>query len=247
MKATSLFYKGKSQVWIASDTTPEYLKKAERALQEESERVKHYLNPSTEPKLLRNVEIELLKEYEMLLLNKEGSGCRALLKEDRKEDLKRMCDLFSRPGVPDGLVPMAKIVKQHIEEMGMAIVSQREATIKDSNTKETPSDPTFVKSLLTLHAKYRKLVEDEFSSNALFQKAMKDAFEVFVNKNVGKYTNAQMLSTFCDRILKTGGEKMSDEVIEKLLDDVVQLFGYLSEKDLFGEEYQEQLFYFFYF
>ena len=241
LKATSLFYKGKSQVWIASDTTPEYLKKAERALQDESERVKHYLNPSTEPKLLRSVEIELLKEYEMLLLNKEGSGCRALLKEDRKEDLKRMCDLFSRPGVPDGLVPMAKIVKQHIEEMGMAIVSQREATIKDSNTRETPSDPSFVKSLLKLHAKYRKLVEEEFSSNALFQKAMKDAFEVFVNKNVGKFTNAQMLSTFCDRILKTGGEKMSDEVIEKHLEDVVQLFGYLSEKDLFGEEYQEQL------
>jgi cullin 1 len=99
LKATSLFYKGKSQVWIASDTTPEYLKKAERALRDEDERVKHYLNPSTAPKLLRNVEIELLKEYEMVLLNKEGSGCRALLKGDRKEDLKRMCELFSRPGV----------------------------------------------------------------------------------------------------------------------------------------------------
>ena len=272
LKATSLFYKGKSQVWIASDTTPEYLKKAERALRDEDERVKHYLNPSTAPKLLRNVEIELLKEYEMVLLNKEGSGCRALLKGDRKEDLKRMCELFSRPGVcsrcrslppsfslslsfsiclslshthskqiPDGLVPMAKIVKQHIEEMGMTIVSQREATIKDSKTKETPLDLTFVKSLLKLHAKYQKLVEEEFSSNALFQKAMKDAFEVFVNKSVGKFSNAQMLSTFCDRILKTGGEKMSDEVIEKHLDDVVQLFGYLTEKDLFGGEYEEQL------
>ena len=64
------------------------------------------------------------------------------------------------------------------------------------------------------------------------QKAMKQAFECFVNKDVGKYTNAEMMSTFCDRILKTGGEKMSDDVIEKRLDAVVQLFSYLEDKDV---------------
>lgn len=63
LEATSLFYKGKSQDWIASDTTPQYLKKSEQALKDEEERVKHYLNPSTKPKLLRKVEVELLKEY----------------------------------------------------------------------------------------------------------------------------------------------------------------------------------------
>jgi len=242
IQSSSKFYQGKSQIWVASDSTPEYMKKAEQALVEEAARVQHYLNPSSEEKLLRAVEVELLKNHEMTLLNKEGSGCRALLRDDKKEDLKRMYQLFSRPGVPKGLEPVAKIVEQHIRDMGLAIISQREATIKTESTKkENPQDPTFVQALLRLHTKYRQLVDDQFGGNALFKKAMKDAFEIFVNKDVGKFTNAEMLSTFCDRILKTGGEKMTDEVIEKHLEDVVQLFSYLTDKDFFADIYRNQL------
>ncbi len=46
----------------------------------------------------------------------------------------------------------------------------------------------------------------EFRSNSLFQKALKDAFEVFVNKEVNsKHTNAELISSYCDRALKGGG------------------------------------------
>lgn len=235
---TQDYYQGKSQVWEASDSTPEYMKKAERALTQESDRVRNYLHPTTEPKILRVCETELLAKHEQSLLNKDGSGCRALLRDDKKEDLARMYNLFSR--VPDGLEPIATMVQQHIQEMGLNVVSQREAEIKDGK-KESASDPTFVQALLALHAKYRKLVDEQFQGNALFQKAMKEAFEGFVNKDVGKYTNAEMMSTFCDRILKTGGEKLSDELIEKNLEDVVQLFSYLTDKDFFAEIYRNQL------
>ena len=44
------------------------------------------------------------------------------------------------------------------------------------------SDPTFVRKLLALHNKYRALVHEQFSGHSLFQKALKDAFEVFINK-----------------------------------------------------------------
>lgn len=242
---TATFYKGLSQAWIATDSTPEYLKKAEEALNDEKARVKSYLNPSTESKLLRVVEKELLKEYEMTLLNKEGSGCKALLRHDKRQDLKRMADLFSRPGVPGGLEPMAEIVKDHIQEVGISIVSQREASLKDQSAsgkkKESTYDANFVRSLLAHHTKYRDLVENEFAGHSLFQRAMKNAFEVFVNKDVGKHTNADLISSFCDRILKTGGEKMADKAIETSLEDVVQLFGYLKQKDLFALVYRNQL------
>ena len=57
----------------------------------------------------------------------------------------------------------------------------------------------------------------------------------------GGFQGGGMLSTFCDRILKTGGEKLSDELIEKNLEDVVQLFSYLTDKDFFAEIYRNQL------
>jgi cullin 1 len=54
----------------------------------------------------------------------------------------------------------------------------------------------------------------------------------FVNRDVGKFTNADLMASFCDRLLKTGGEKLSDEEIEAFLEKTVQLFSYLIDKVL---------------
>ena len=50
----------------------------------------HYLNTASEPKLLRVCEHEILELRETVLLEKEGSGCRALLANDKAADLSRM-------------------------------------------------------------------------------------------------------------------------------------------------------------
>ena len=42
--------------------------------------------------------------------------------------------------------------------------------------KESADDPQFVKDLLSLHDKFINVVNREFCGNALFQKALKDAF-----------------------------------------------------------------------
>jgi uncharacterized protein YceH (UPF0502 family) len=56
---------------------------AEDCLRLEEERVDNYLHASTKPKLLREVENELLAKYEQDLLQKEHSGCAALLRDDK--------------------------------------------------------------------------------------------------------------------------------------------------------------------
>jgi len=98
-----------------------------------------------------------------------------------------------------------------------------------------------VKSIIELHEKYLGVVKKDFSGHSLFQKALKDAFVEIVNKNVGQFTNAELMSTFCDRILKSGGEKLSEAEVEESLDRIVQLFSYLTDKDLFAEIYRNQL------
>lgn len=52
---------------------------------------------------------------EKILLEKEGSGCKVLLANDKSDDLSRMYRLFSR--LPRGLEPMAEIIKDHITEV----------------------------------------------------------------------------------------------------------------------------------
>merc|ERR1711865_527686 len=75
----------------------------------------------------------------------------------------------------------------------------------------------------------------------IFQKAMKEAFEVFVNKDIGKTSTAELLSNFCDNLLKKSGERLSEEALEDKLEKVVRLFSYLSDKDIFAEFYKKQL------
>lgn len=237
LQSTREFYAKKREEWI-NDSTPDYLIKAEAALEEERNRVADYLNSSTESKILKVVEEELLERTEKVLLEKESSGARALLQNDKSEDLQRMFRLFQR--LENGLHPIAEIVQKFITNMGLDVVARRKARL-DGGEKDKNDDPKFVKSLIELHEKYLAVVKRDFSGHSLFQKALKDAFVELINKNVGQFTNAELMSTFCDRILKSGGEKLSEAEVEESLDRIVQLFSYLTDKDLFAEIYRNQL------
>ena len=51
-----------AQEYLGSCSCPQYMEKAERRLHEEKERVDNYLDPSSEPKITRVVENELIKK-----------------------------------------------------------------------------------------------------------------------------------------------------------------------------------------
>eukprot|EP00607_Mallomonas_marina_P010807 CAMPEP_0182421016 /NCGR_PEP_ID=MMETSP1167-20130531/6181_1 /TAXON_ID=2988 /ORGANISM="Mallomonas Sp, Strain CCMP3275" /LENGTH=798 /DNA_ID=CAMNT_0024597697 /DNA_START=51 /DNA_END=2447 /DNA_ORIENTATION=+ len=261
LQSTREYYARKAQAWIQENSTPVYMEKVERALEEERERVHAYLLPATEVRLLRVLDEETLEKCQMELLEKEGSGARVLLANEKSEDLSRLFRLFSR--LPDGLSPIAAILREHIVSLGNDRVDQRQARLegrererekggsgekggkeggeREGREKETNQDPQFVKDLLELHDKSLALVNTNFAGNALFQKALTDAFTEVVNRDVGKFPNADLLSSFCDRILKSGGEKLSDAEVETYLEKIVQLFFYLSDQDLFAEIYRNQL------
>ncbi|KAM0042794.1 putative cullin [Helianthus debilis subsp. tardiflorus] len=89
----------------------------------------------------------------------------------------------------------------------------------------------FVRKVIELHDKYLAYVNDCFSNHTLFHKALKEEFEVFINKGVAGSSSTELLATYCDNILKKGGsEKMSDEAVEDMLEKVVKLLAYISDK-----------------
>jgi cullin 1 len=83
LKDTADYYSIKAQTWIVEDSCPDYMLKAEECLKKEKERVAHYLHSSSEQKLLEKVQHELLTQYASQLLEKEHSGCHALLRDDK--------------------------------------------------------------------------------------------------------------------------------------------------------------------
>jgi len=236
--STREYYAKKREEWIVTDSTPAYLIKAEAALEAEKNRVTDYLNVASESKLLRVFEEEILEKVQFELINKEGSGCGVLLANDKSDDLKRMFRLFSR--LEKGTAPMAVIVESFIVSKGEEILNLRQTRL-DGGEKDRNDDPVFVRGLMALHKKYWGVVTEDFSGHALFQKALTDAFVEFVNKKVGIFTNAELLSTFCDRVLKSGGEKLNETEVDECLDSITHLFSYLIDKDYFADFYRDQL------
>ncbi|XP_044494153.1 cullin-1 isoform X2 [Mangifera indica] len=208
------YYSRKAAKWILEDSCPEYMLKAEECLKKERDRVSHYLHISSEPKLVEKVQNELLVVFGTQLLEKEQSGCRALLKEDK-----------------------------HITAEGTGLVQQAEdaATNQAANTVGIP-EQALIRKIIELHDKYMEYVTNCFQNHTLFHKALKEAFEIFCNKTVSGCSSSELLATFCDNILKKGGsEKLSDEAIEETLEKVVKLLAYISDKDLFAEFYRKKL------
>ncbi|XP_028078274.1 cullin-1-like [Camellia sinensis] len=62
-------------------------------------------------------------------------------------------------------------------------------------------EQVFVRKVIKLHDKYMAYVNNCFMNHTLFHKALKEAFEVFCNKVVGGSSSAELLATFCDKIL----------------------------------------------
>lgn len=243
-------YKRKAAEWIEQDSCPEYMVKAEECLRLEEERVDAYLHCSTKAKLLKEVEAELLSNYELRLLAKEHSGCAALLRDDKVDDLARMYRLFQR--IPKGLDPVADMFKEHVEGEGSRLVKDVAEAMEDRKAKEAGKGPSkdsgssheqqFVRRVIELHDKYLQYVGTCFCNSSLFHKALKEAFEAFCNKSVAGSSSAELMASFCDNLLKKGGsEKLSDEAVEDTLDKVVRLLAYISDKDLFAEFYRKKL------
>ncbi|KAL6217275.1 hypothetical protein ACLB2K_010492 [Fragaria x ananassa] len=238
---TGDYYSRKASNWILEDSCPDYMLKAEECLRRERDRVSHYLHSSSEQKLVEKVQNELLVVYATQLLEKEHSGCCALLRDDKVEDLSRIYRLYHK--ITKGLDPVAAVFKQHVTAEGTALVQAAEdATSNQGSTGSGAQEQVLVRKIIELHDKYMAYVNDCFINHSLFHKALKEAFEVFCNKAVSGSSSAELLAGFCDNILKKGGsEKLSDEAIEETLEKVVKLLAYISDKDLFAEFYRKKL------
>ncbi|KAK5775872.1 hypothetical protein PVK06_043826 [Gossypium arboreum] len=103
--------------------------RSKECLRKERERVSNYLHSSSETKLLEKVQHELLVTYANRLLEKEHSGCRALLRDDKVKDLSRMYRLYCK--IPRGLEPVANVFKQHVTAEGTALVQQAEDAVSN--------------------------------------------------------------------------------------------------------------------
>ncbi|KAG1701860.1 hypothetical protein DVH05_010351 [Phytophthora capsici] len=219
------FYRAEAQAMLDVATCPEYLEKAEQRLNEEGARVLHYLNPSTEHKLKTIVETQFIKNQAKALVEMEHSGCVALFRDGKSQALRRMYSLFRR--VPSTLPEISKCVFQYVKTHGDEVV-------KTQSNPETSLDASqFVGKLLTLREKFVGFLSDCFFDDPQFHKAIKQGFEAFMNTNT---VCAGYLAHYLDELLRS--KNRFEEEMDTRVTQVIALFRYLQDKDVFEEFYK---------
>jgi len=228
LKQSAEFYQIESQKFLDENSTSAYIRKVETRINEEAERAKHYLDESTEARIVEVVEEELIKRHMKTIVDMENSGVVHMLSHLKIDDLQCMYKLLGR--VSEGHKIMAECMSEHLRAKGKALVEETMVTQTNAIV--------YVQNLLDLKDLFDNFLVGSFSSDPYFKKVIQGDFEYFLNIN---NRSPEYLSLFIDDKLKKGVKGLSDAEVEQVLDKAMILFRFLQEKDAFEEYYKRHL------
>jgi len=228
---TQEFYRCESLSYLSHNSASDYVRKAEMRLEEEKLRASKCVAPSTDGPLLRIIETELVERHAKALVEMDNCGFKALLGQDEStqiENLQIMYDLFSRVSSTVDLLrdALSEIVKRE----GKKLVTDQE---------RASSDPAaFVRGVLAVRKRYNHVVQVAFRGEKRAEKRLKEAFEDFLNADARA---ASCLAVYVDELLRTGLRGVTEAEVEARLQNVIIIFRYLSDKDVFEAFYKQHL------
>ncbi|CAB4006658.1 Cullin-4A, partial [Paramuricea clavata] len=171
IKATEIIYAAEGDRLMQETDVPEYLEHVQRRLQEENDRLLHYLDHSTRKQLITCVEKQLLGKHSQSILQK---GFEKLMDANRIEYLTLTYQLFMR--IRKGLDDLCVAFSNYIKRCGLEIVV----------TVDPEKDRTMVQELLDFKEKLDNIITQAFVKHEKFVNSMKDSFENFINKRPNK-------------------------------------------------------------
>ncbi|XP_050527611.1 cullin-3 [Daktulosphaira vitifoliae] len=227
LEQSAEFYKLESQKFLDENSASIYIRKVESRIIEEADRAKHYLDESTESRIVEVIEQELIKRNMKTIVEMENSGVVYMVKNNKNDDLACMYKLLSR--VPDGLKTMSDCVSQYLRELGKSLVQEEDINSNAVN---------YIQSLLDLKDRFTGFLVNSFSNDKMFKQMIAADFEYFFNLNS---KSPEYLSLFIDEKLKKGVRGLTEIDVELVLDKAMVIFRFLQEKDVFERYYKQHL------
>ncbi|CAO4366648.1 unnamed protein product [Caenorhabditis nigoni] len=235
LKGTYEYYREVCETLLAGENDAcYYLEQVETAIHDEANRAARYLDKDTEVKILQVVDDVMIAGHMSTIVYMPNGGVKFMLQHKRVEDLTRIYRIFKRitesPAVPvSGLEVLLKAVSEYLTETGTNIV-------KNEDLLKAPVQ--FVNELLQLQDYFSSLLTTAFDNDREFKNRFQHDFKTFLNSN---RQSPEFLAHYMDDILRSGLKCISDAEIDNKLDNVMILFRYLQEKDVFEKYFKQYL------
>ncbi len=253
------FYRVECEKLLREADASAWLRQTQRRLAEETARCQTTISPLSEQKIASVVDEELITKHLDEFLQLEGSGIRAMIDNDRVEDLKILYSLVSR--VDDKVSSLRNALALRVMELGNEIeqnlnntdfsIAQGGATEDPTGDGEKPKPKPpnaaaqltaaaikWVDDVLRLKDKFDQLWVACFDRKAVIETALTRSFSGFINR----FDRAsEFVSLFIDDNLKRGLKGKTEAEVDIVLDKAITLLKHLNEKDKFESYYQKHL------
>merc|ERR1719219_1859650 len=234
IRETKKYYELTAEKWLQTKSTPEYLIEVERAQDAEMNRLESYLHSETSKQpLMHCLRETLLRRHQAKLLDQD-SGLIRMLEEEASSDLERLFRLYK--DVKEGITPIAQTFKMYICSLGYKYIDEAKQA-EQENSKDQAGKMDLIAKIIKLHERFHGHVTKDFDNNQEMSRALKDAFEEFINKT--NYV-VRYLAKYAHSFMVKGGpaEGLTDGQKEEQMNHIRMIYGYIRDKDVFEREYQ---------
>ncbi|KAI1435380.1 Cullin [Xylaria sp. CBS 124048] len=260
LEASHEFYRTECEKLLREADASAWLRQTEARLAEEATRCQTTLSRLSEQKIADVVQEELITKHLDEFLQLEGSGVRAMIDNDRIEDLKILHSLVSR--IDDKVAALRHALAIRIMELGRDIeqnlrntdfgVPQGAAAVEEATgDKEKPKTKTlsptaqvtaaaikWVDDVLQLKDKFDRLWVACFDRKPIVESSLTRSFTDFIN---GFDRASEFVSLFIDDNLRRGIRGKTEAEVDVVLDKAITLLNHLNDRDKFESYYQKHL------
>ncbi|CAO1635500.1 unnamed protein product [Parajaminaea phylloscopi] len=232
---------------VSVEHVEDYLARAQVRLDQEADRGSWLLLPADRQRLVQIARENLIEKQATWL-----AASLPRLLSTPVPPIAVLADLYRHLSLPkDNLDCLADVFFKFIVQEGAAIVSPpsvaKAAKIKLPPSSESDKDAlrqaaadeeALIDNLLAFKRKVDVTVDEAFQHDNLFVHRRTDGFEKVVNSRTSGGKVAELCAKYLDAKLKSGNRTMTDEELERCLDEALALFRYTHAKDMFEEFYK---------